>query len=235
MDKLRKELMSFSNLWRGGTTHPRIGWEKSVETSIHQDLEQIVEICISPYVNQTTNVLEIGAGGGFWTQRMLNANSITCFDALSAKHNRFWRRIGGKRKNVSYFKVSDFKCNELKKESIDYVFSYDVFCHISYSGASAYLRYMRRKLADGANCLIMIADADKYDFEDGRNKLMRRAGFSNFNDLVRDYDGAPKNGRWYFYGTDLFCKLLERHGYTLVSRDVATEADKLNPIIHFRK
>jgi len=231
---LKKELKSFQNLWKGGTARPKLGWKKSAELAKFQDLNGIVKTCINPYVNNNTTVLEIGAGGGFWTQKMLHAKEIFCLDALSAKHNKFWSRIK-KQDNIKYFKVEDFSCNELINNSINYVFSYDVFCHISYSGAEAYLKNMYKKLKRRSNCFIMIADANKYFDINGRKKLTKYAGFSSFEELVKDYDGPPVNGRWYFYGIELFCNLLEKYNYEIVSKDVATEIDKLNPIIHFRK
>ena len=63
--ELRDELDSFSDFWRGGTTRPKLGWKKSKAISVFQDLDGIVETCITPFINKDTNVLEIGAGGGF--------------------------------------------------------------------------------------------------------------------------------------------------------------------------
>lgn len=234
-NKLEKELLSFKNLWKGGTTLSKQGWDKCQRKRIEfQDLNKIVETCIKPYVNAGTNVLEIGCNGGGWTQHFFGANEIYGFDALNAKHTKFWDNIK-KKDNIHYFQVKDFNCNELVDNTINYVFSYDVFCHISYSGASAYLKNLFKKLKKGADCFIMIADANKYFNIKGRKKLMKCAGFSNFDDFVKDYDGDPNNGRWYWYGTELFCEKLKEYGYIIVDKDVAINSDKLNPIIHFRK
>ena len=64
---------------------------------------------------------------------------------------------------------------------------------------------------------------------------METAGYNNFEAFVNDYDGCPVNGRWYFYGTERFCSLLDKYNYSLVSKDVAIDIDKLSPIVHFRK
>jgi len=234
-NELQKELQSFQKLWKGGTSLSARGWDVTRKANLSRlDVDEIVRICIEPYINPETNVLEIGCNGGGWTWKFLEANEVYGFDALSAEHTGFWNYIE-KKDNIHYCQVKDFNCEELEDDSIDYVFSYDVFCHISYSGTSAYLKNLFKKLKKGANCFIMIADADKYTDERGRRKLMKRAGFSNFDDFVRDYDGKPTSGRWYFYGIERFCDLLEKYGYTLVSGDVAVDADKNNPIIHFRK
>lgn len=233
--KLEKEILSFQNLWKGGTNLSSRGWDKCKKARIKfQDIDEIARICIEPYIYSEMNVLEIGCNGGGWTWKFLEANKVIGFDVLSAKHTEFWRNMGN-HEHVSYFQVDDFNCNEIDDDSIDYIFSYDVFCHISYSGASAYLKNLYSKLRKGANCFIMIADADKYTYKPGRKKLMKRAGFSDFDKFVKDYDGKAVSGRWYMYGTRLFCDKLKEYGYTVISEDVAVRADKLNPIIHFRK
>lgn len=233
--KLKQELRSFQKLWKGGTNLSKRGWDECREARLPtQNINEIARICIEPYINPDINVLEIGANGGGWTWKFLSAKNIYCFDALDAKHTGFWNNIERKA-NIYYFKVEDFLCEQLEDDSIDYVFSYDVFCHISYSGACAYFENLYNKLRTGANCFVMIADAKKYSNKKGRKKLMKRAGFSNFKDFVEDYDGPPNKGRWYWYGTELFCNKLKELGYMVVNQDVAIDSDKLNPIIHFRK
>jgi hypothetical protein len=232
-EELEKEIASFNELWVGGTTRPKFGWEKSKMRAEYQDLEGIVEVCIDPYIDGAT-VLEIGAGGGFWTQRMLKAKEINCFDALSADHNKFWDRVN-RRDGIEYFQVTDFECNDLTDDSIDYLFSYDVFCHISLSGSDAYLKNLHKKLKVGANCFIMIGDINKYKSEAGKKKMVKVGGHSDLSDLVEDDDGDPTPGRWYLYGVDKFCALLDKYGYTLVSKDVVIDIDKNSPIIHFKK
>ncbi len=241
-DELKEELASFQQYWHGGTSRAKMGWKESIRVSIFQDLEAIYKTCISPYIASYVTVLEIGADGGFWTQRMLNADRVFCFDVLSFEHTGFFKRIAPEitdsmpiKDNITYFQVKDFECKELDDYSIDYLFSYDTFCHISYSGAEAYLKNLYPKLKYGSNCFIMIADADKYDNQSGRIKLMETAGYNNFEAFVNDYDGCPVNGRWYFYGTERFCSLLDKYNYSLVSKDVAIDIDKLSPIVHFRK
>ena len=231
-EELSDEIGSFKDLWKGGTTLAKNGWDCVAK---QRDINSIYEICIEPYVNDESNVLEIGCNGGGWTRRMLQAKTVTCFDALSAKHTGFWNNISVNQTNVKYHHVNDFNCNELEDNSIDYVFSYDVFCHISYSGTKAYLENLYKKLTNGTNLFIMIADIDKYKDLAGLHSLRKRAGFKTIQELVDDYDGEAKNGRWFFYGIDRFCDLLNDSGYQLVNRDVMGDKDPRSPTIHFKK
>ena len=69
------------------------------------------------------------------------------------------------------------------------------------------------KFKKGAECFIMIADPDKYIDQNGQYKLMTSAGFVDWGLFVDDYDGGPVKGRWYFYGIDRFCALLNKDHY----------------------
>ena len=143
------------------TTHHS---SKNLDINYKSDIRSCLEIfnkCIIPYINKETNILEIGPGRGAWTLKMteLNPKSITCFDIFSAEHNSFWELLGLKKKSfISYYQVEDNKCKELQNDSIDYLFSYDVFCHIPYSKCEEYLQNLYNKLKKDAVCVIMIAD-----------------------------------------------------------------------------
>ena len=45
-----------------------------------------------------------------------------------------------KKDKITYFQVDDFSLDCIPSNSLDYVFSYDVFCHISYPGQREYLK-----------------------------------------------------------------------------------------------
>jgi hypothetical protein len=224
--QLEEELKSFEGLWNGG--FPRKG------NDLYNNLTSIEKTCIIPYVNESCVVLEIGPGRGFWTKKMLLAKKIICLDALSAEHNKFWETVG-KRNNIEYHHMKNFNCNFIEDNSIDYLFSYDVFCHISYSGTDAYLRNLYSKLKRGAKCFIMIADPNKYNDDGSRKKLMRRTGHRTWRGVLKDYDGRAIPGRWYMYGTNKFCELLSKYGYKLINKDVAVTLCRSSPIVYFEK
>ena len=98
-----------------------------------------------------------------------------------------------------------------------------------------YLKNLYPKLKKGSECFIMIADPDKYIDQNGQYKLMTSAGFVDWGLFVDDYDGDPVAGRWYFYGIDRFCALLNKYNYNLLSKDVIGKYDIRSPIIHFTK
>jgi hypothetical protein len=221
-EKLRRELRSFGGLWEGGYCN-RIGDDGP------RRLMRVVRMCIEPYAHGATAV-EIGCGRGAFTKRIHDAGArkIYCLDALPARHNRFWRYVGDDARGViDYHQVRDFSCKMLPDQAIEYLFSFDTFCHISLTGIAEYLKNLRDKLVRGANCFVMIADANKYRaFSTTDGRCRPTDGIA-----TESYDGAPKPGRWYWVGTERFCGLLDRFGYRVVVRDV--DACPRDPICHF--
>ena len=245
-NKLEKEIESFQDLWPGGFRRSLYDWDHQVaEESPGLDLNALKKKCIDPYVDKNTTVLEIGTDGGFWLNFALrNGKKLIGMDIRTAEKTNFWHHL--KRWNadahesffdkIQFVMNGDFKCSCLSDNIIDYVFSYDVFCHISLSGTKQYLKHLRPKLTKGANLFIMIADGDKYfpACPASVQKHIKLHNYNNWEEALNDYDGDPLPGRWYFYGVKRFCEAAKEYGYTIVNEDAAKDIDKRNPIIHLR-
>ena len=242
MSKLKREINSFQKVWKGGY---KTGYSnKRNQAGIERYLK-----------NNLTggNLLEIGCGGGQWTKVINNFrlfSKIYCTDVLSEEHNKFWNYVGkNSKKYIEYYKVTDFELSFLEDNSIDYVFSYDVFCHISYSGLEAYLESLYKKCKNGAQLLIMYADPEKYLNSEPENKyhvikyLPKRKflyRFSNkilIKDALNDSDGEPSSPdfepRWFWIGKKNFINLCISKGFTIVNEDI--NIDKTNPMTLFKK
>ena len=238
MDKLKKEIDSFQNIWHGGY---RTGYSKKrgqgrLEDYLAKNL-------------QGSSLLEIGSGGGQWTKFIYNLNEfqkIYCIDVLSAEHNKFWEYLGIESKNtIEYHQVFDFKLSEIPNNSIDFVFSYDVFCHISLSALEQYLDSLFKKCKQNAKLLIMYADPKKYLNSEPENRYHVKRylpknrfiyKFSNkylIEDALSDSDGEPSEGRWYWVGKSLFIELVKSKGFQIMNEDINT--DKTNVITLFKK
>ena len=231
--KLHDEIESFKTLWHGGF---RTGYsvkrnQRGIESYIRDNMHG-------------SNVLEIGCGGGQWSKFIYLLNRfdrIHCVDILSAEHNRFWEYVGPEKVDkITYTQVHDFSLSHIPDESIDYVFSYDVFCHISKTGQNEYLKTLSKKCKPGAKLFIMYADAAKYCPSEPENIMghVKPPGFSgNLQQIIQrvldDCDGAPYPGRWYWVGIENFIKMCTDNGFTVLERDL--DIDKTNPITLFTK
>lgn len=237
-EKLNKELESFQNIWKGGyfTGYSAKRNQKGLENYLLGNLEG-------------TTFLEIGCGGGQWSKFILDLNifnKMYCVDALSAKHNNFWDHIGTSSKSViQYEQVNNFKLEFIEDNSLDFVFSYDVFCHISLSGAKSYISSLYKKCKTGSQLMIMYADPEKYLKSEPENRfhvyryLPEKKfiyKFSNkklINDSLQDNDGVPSEGRWYWLGISKFTELCIEAGFKIIEKDL--NIDKTNPITLFTK
>jgi SAM-dependent methyltransferase len=192
--------------------------------------------------------LEIGCGGGQWSKYIYELNrfeKIYCIDVLSAEHNKFWEYVGeDKRDKIEYFEVKDFSLNCIPDNSLDYVFSYDVFCHISYSGQIKYLQNLFNKCKSNCMLFIMYADPQKYILSEPENLYHLKEYIPNqgaecktqeelINACLADKDGSPHRPRWFWVGKDAFIDLCNKFNYKILNTDL--DIDKTNPITLFTK
>ena len=96
------------------------------------------------------------------------------------------------------------------------------------------------KCKSGCKLLIMYADVYKFLKSEPRHIKNFEKEFNVFNDIeklkttmLEDCDGKHRKGRWYWVGIDNFVKLCEKHGFTILERDL--NIDKTNPLTLFTK
>jgi SAM-dependent methyltransferase len=242
MKNLNDEINSFQKVWEGGykTGYSNKRNQKGLEKYIKENMFG-------------QNLLEIGCGGGQWSKYIYktnNFNKMFCIDVLSEEHNNFWNYVGDDSKGIiQYEHVKNFNLSFLSDASIDYVFNYDVFCHISYSGLAAYLESLFKKCKSGAKLLFMYADAEKYLNSEPENRyhvikylpkkkvIYKLSNRLLINDAIKDMDGMPSSPefepRWFWIGKKNFIELCEKKGFSILEDDL--DIDKTNPITLFTK
>lgn len=256
----KSEIALFEKLWKGGyfegdpldplspSGYGHFGYMSTLHATYLR--------CIKPYVNGTTQVLEIGPGRGAWTKCFVDrkARAVWALDALSAEHNGFWEYVGIA-PNVRYCCVEDNLCAPVPDDSIDYFFSFGTFCHISPPNINDYFKSIYRKMRAGAVGFVMISDYAKFNrmlaqesklsisrsFVGRRLfpiKLLWTLIFSVFKThkvekLSLSEDDEPRPGRWYNLGTDRAVAMLQHAGFKIVDPDVGV--NHRDPIIHFEK
>lgn len=115
-------------------------------------IEKVCSVCLYPFVNSTVRVLEIGSGGGVFTQRIWpKAGSITCIDVIPLPDHFM--------PSVNYIELDnqDYNCTGVPDSSIDFAFSYNVFCHFSNYAIREYLKSVNRVLRPGGDFVFMLS------------------------------------------------------------------------------
>ena len=247
-EKLKKELGSFSKIWKGGLL-PNPDHRKNSKRNMRKIFEYLEK-----NIEKNLNILEMGCGRGWWTKQIyekLDPNQLTCIDAKSAEDNNFWRYIGESKKDKTlYHQVNDFNLDEIPDNSLDFVFSYSCFCHISLSGQEWYLKNLFKKCRPGAKLLIMYADVEKYLKSEPENfnhirlscsldkweecKYLISEGNTNVIKLAeKESDTHYNNGQWFWVGKDKFLNLCRKFNYEIINEDL--DIDKTNPMTLFQK
>lgn len=240
--RLQQEIDVFhtSGVWKNGF---RTGYKSK------RNQKQIENYLVNKLQGKNLRVLEIGCGGGQWSKFLYKyVDKLYCIDVLSATHNNFWNYVGHEKNDkITYHQVNDFSLKQLNDNTIDFVFSYDVFCHISEIGTLEYLKNLYLKLSFGAELMIMYADPTKYLKNEPEhlpqflNTLPKNIQYNNKDELinialedrngnVNNYDNKP---RFFWIGIDNFVKGCEKYNYIIINRDL--DIDKTNPITLFKK
>jgi phospholipid N-methyltransferase len=258
----------FSEAWEGGyfegdpldsmgeSTYGVYGYNSSLFT--------IYLACIRPHVGSKTVALEIGPGRGAWSKAILERDCAHLYavDAAPAEHTRFWDYVG-RDKRATYIVAEDFDLGEVPDSSIDFFFSFGVFCHLRPAMCESYIQSLARKMRVGANGFLMYADFDKYNycldnadrtslkrfFDHQTRKVWRPVKwaysgtwrlFSGKMDLERVSKEKTQNlanpsgqTSWYHWGVENACNALLEAGMEIIEPDI--KAISRDPITHFVK
>jgi SAM-dependent methyltransferase len=125
------------------------------------DLGKVVQRHLRPYVTPDSVVLEIGPGGGRWTQFLVGAREVVLVD-LNKQFFRYLRKRFRRHKaKLRFYQTSGYELHDIDAGSIDFVFSFGTFVHIDPEGIDEYLGEIGRVLRPGGKCTIQYADRDK--------------------------------------------------------------------------
>jgi cyclopropane fatty-acyl-phospholipid synthase-like methyltransferase len=218
--------------------------------------------CIRNYVNSRTTVLEIGPGRGAWTRTFLErgCKKVYAVDAAPAEHTGFWDYVGVTDR-AEYIASTDLTLSGVPDDSVDYFFSFGVFCHLKPEMCETYLTSLAKKMRAGSHAFLMIADYDKYNYcLDNADRLSIKRFFASRKvwlparlaysftwkcfrskaDMRRvsksddlDLSRDADTTRWYHWGVDRACAAIKKEGFQIVEQD--TEVIARDPVIHFAK
>jgi phospholipid N-methyltransferase len=227
-------------------------------------LYTIYSACIRPYITSDTVVLEIGPGRGAWTKTFLerNCRKVYAVDAAEAENTHFWEYVG-KDSRAEYIVAHNCRLAEVPDDSIDFFFSFGVFCHLKPEMCEEYVQSLHSKMVRGGRGFLMIADFDKYEqcraeagrlsigrfFAEQKRKVWMPAKLAysiawryfrskiDLEPVSRSQDknlwNSSGNFGWYHWGVERACEAITRAGFEIIEPDI--QVCQRDPVIHFKK
>lgn len=147
----------FETQWPGGYRENFDVYEKQIGLSE----SQVVDRCLRPFYGRDKQCLEIGCGGGFWTEKLMqNFAFVTATDVIDP--GWFFRNVKSNGR-VDYQHVQPGTCTlpRVIDNTIDFVWSFGVMCHLPFSGNEEYARSIMRVLKPGGVMVVEYSDAKR--------------------------------------------------------------------------
>ncbi len=119
------------------------GWKQSLISDV-----------ILKNIQPGKSVLEIGPGAGRWSSTLQKISKRLVLVDISEECIRKCRQLFFNYDNVSYFVNNGSDLNFIKNDSIDYIWSFDVFVHITPADTALYLNEFQRILKKGGRGII---------------------------------------------------------------------------------
>jgi ubiquinone/menaquinone biosynthesis C-methylase UbiE len=114
---------------------------------------------IEPYFVHGNTVLEIGAGGGRWTQYFRDAGELFIVEFNPESFDYLRQRFPDLR--FTPYQTSGYEMAGVPNASVDLVFTFDVFVHLEPEGIQAYLIEIERVLKPGGVAVVHYGDIRK--------------------------------------------------------------------------
>ena len=159
-----------------------------------EPLVYVKEKFLIPYLSSNTSVLEIGPGGGRWTQYMLETKHIYVVDY----HQEILDELKSNfdMPNMTFINNNGNDFPDIPEKSIDLLFSFGVFVHLDIDIIDNYLKNIKPLLHKKSNVIIHYSDKTK-------PMAKRNRSFSDNN-------------------PDKMRKLVLSHGYSIYEEDLGT-------------
>jgi ubiquinone/menaquinone biosynthesis C-methylase UbiE len=124
-----------------------------------EPLKFIRDQYVLPYINSEHCAVEIGPGGGRWTRYMLDFKKLYVVDYHQGLLEELKKNV--KHPSIEFVKNDGTDFPGIKKNFIDYLFSFGTFVHLDSNLIKLYLENMKPILKPGANVVIQYSDKTK--------------------------------------------------------------------------
>lgn len=117
---------------------------------------------VDPYLAPGQTIVEIGSGGGRWTQYLLRqARCVIAVELNPESFDYLARRFPEQADRLRFYPTTGYEMAGILTGSIDFVFSFDVLVHVEPEGIGQYLAEAERVLRPGGRAVLHYGDVDK--------------------------------------------------------------------------
>lgn len=181
-----------------------MGYQENFTRERGYDFLTEINAVLNRHQDRNAEVLELGCGSGYWTLKFLmpRFKNITAIDIIETP------ALLKDRAGIKYIQLpkNDYSCYSVPDESVDFLWSFGLFCHLSNSAVSEYLKNIYRVMRPGAKGLIMFANwprnptkAKIYPIENYRNDETYEGWF--YSDLDTTIKQINESGLAFFEDT----------------------------------
>ena len=114
---------------------------------------------VEPYFVPGGTVVEIGSGGGRWTQYLRAAGRLIVVEYNPESFDYLRARFPGLA--FTPYRTGGYEMRGVADACADFVFTFDVFVHLEPDGIQAYLHEIERVLRPGATAVVHYGDVRK--------------------------------------------------------------------------
>ncbi len=114
---------------------------------------------IEPYLVPGATVVEIGSGGGRWTQYLRAAANLIVVEYNPESFDYLRARFPGLA--FTPYRSSGYEMHGVASACAGFVFTFDVFVHLEPDGIQAYLHEIERVLRPGGTAVVHYGDVRK--------------------------------------------------------------------------
>lgn len=163
-----------------------------------KDLIQFKEAFVTPFVKDDQVALEIGSGGGRWTQYLLPFSEVICVEINPEMFGYLKDRFGNP-PNLQYVTSHGWDIPFVPKNYVDYAMSFGVFVHLDVEIIENYVSSLQPIMKKGGNFVVQFSNkrkplaANNPDFSDNNpekmTKILESNGFQvkHLDDEIMDH------------------------------------------------
>jgi ubiquinone/menaquinone biosynthesis C-methylase UbiE len=170
--------------------------------------DQIFKEFIEPYLKRDMKVLEIGSGGGRWTERLVNVagdGNVDAVDCSASMLGRLEFRLGNR---VGRILTDGKSLDAVKPERLyDFVFSFDALVHVDLFDIGTMVRQLKDLTTPEAVCVLHHSEVETL------------AGLEHWLGARKAFTGADTAGNFSVNSSRIMFNLARYFGYLIVTQE----------------